>query len=85
MTRRGPFWLGCGRIGALLGAAIALALGLFLAFDLGSGHQAVAPQRHTIDVVARRYAFDPPVIHVEKGDEVRLRFASLDVVHGMLL
>ncbi len=42
-------------------------------------------RRHTIDVVARRYGFDPPVIRVSRGDELRLRFASLDVVHGFYL
>jgi heme/copper-type cytochrome/quinol oxidase subunit 2 len=69
----------------LLLAVAAAALGLHLAVDLAPASESRGPRRHTIDMVARRYAFDPPVIHVEKDDEVRLRFASLDVVHGMHL
>lgn len=78
-------WLVCGRPAALLVAVGALALGAALALDVGPGRHAGGPHRHTIDMVASRYAFDPPVIRVAKGDEVRLRFASLDVVHGMAL
>jgi heme/copper-type cytochrome/quinol oxidase subunit 2 len=59
-------------------AAAALGLGLL-------GTKPAELRRHTIDVVAHRYAFDPAVIRVERGDEVRLRFASKDVVHGFRL
>ena len=63
--------------GAFGCAAAAFAVGLFPGRD--------KPRRHTINVVARRYAFEPAVIRVERGDEVRLRFASKDVVHGFRL
>lgn len=36
-------------------------------------------------IKARQYAFDPPRIIVEKGDEVHIRLASLDVTHGFFL
>lgn len=44
-----------------------------------------APQRRDIDVVARKYAYDPPIVTVNQGDEVHVRFASKDVVHGFYL
>jgi heme/copper-type cytochrome/quinol oxidase subunit 2 len=65
--------------GAALGVLLALAL------DRGRGPVGGESRHHVINLVARRYAFDPPVIRVERGDEVRLRFASLDVVHGVYL
>ncbi len=85
MRRRALSWRESARPVALLLAAASFAVGSFLAFDLVPGREAGGPRQHTIDVVARRYAFDPPVIRVDEGDEVRLRFASLDVVHGMHL
>ena len=36
-------------------------------------------------IKARQYAYDPPRITVNKGDEVRIRLASLDVIHGFFL
>jgi heme/copper-type cytochrome/quinol oxidase subunit 2 len=42
-------------------------------------------ERRTFDIKARQYAFDPPRICVDQGDEVHIRLASLDVVHGFFL
>ncbi|MCH8120560.1 MAG: hypothetical protein IIC00_12625 [Planctomycetes bacterium] len=36
-------------------------------------------------IKARQYAYDPPRIIVNKGDELHIRLASLDVVHGFFL
>lgn len=36
-------------------------------------------------IKARQYAYDPPRIIVNKGDEIHIRLASLDVVHGFFL
>ncbi|MBW8040306.1 MAG: hypothetical protein FVQ85_09935 [Planctomycetes bacterium] len=36
-------------------------------------------------IKARQYAYDPPRITVNKGDELHIRLASLDVVHGFFL
>ncbi len=43
------------------------------------------PQERRIKMTARQYAYDPPVLHVNKGDTVRLRLKSLDVTHGFFL
>jgi heme/copper-type cytochrome/quinol oxidase subunit 2 len=43
------------------------------------------PQRRDFDIVARKYAYEPAVIHVNQGDEVHVKFASKDVVHGFYL
>ena len=43
------------------------------------------PQERRVKMTARQYAFDPPVLKVNRGDTVRLRITSLDVIHGMYL
>lgn len=43
------------------------------------------PRLHSILVKAGQYAFDPPVIRVNRGDTLKLRFAGTDVVHGFYL
>lgn len=85
MATNSRAWRRWGRAAALFAAVAAVTLGFRFVLDVAPDGEGVAPRRHTIDMVARRYAFDPPVIRVEKDDEVRLRFASLDVVHGMHL
>ena len=44
-----------------------------------------APANHTIRLEARSFAFDPPVIRVNRGDRVVLDLESVDVVHGFYL
>ena len=41
--------------------------------------------RRDFDIKARQYSFDPPRIIVNKGDEIHIRLASLDVLHGFFL
>lgn len=43
------------------------------------------PEERRIKMTARQYAFDPPVLRVNRGDTVRLRIRSLDVTHGFYL
>lgn len=43
------------------------------------------PQERRIEIKARQYAYDPPIIKVNQGDTIRLRFESEDVVHGFYL
>ena len=53
-----------------------------LAWPVDAG---AAPQRREFLIKARQYAYDPPVLRVQRGDEVHIRLASLDVVHGFWL
>src|SRR5437773_7809342 len=43
---------------------------------------AADPPVHEIQVVAGRFAFDPPAIQVTAGEPVRLLIRSKDTVHG---
>lgn len=46
---------------------------------------AAAPTERHLAVVARQYAYEPPRIRVNEGDQVHLRLASKDVIHGFYL
>lgn len=48
------------------------------------GQQPAAPDEPKVfDVVARRFAFEPPTIEVVEGDRVRLLVRSADGPHGV--
>jgi len=47
--------------------------------------QSTLPAARSFQVTARSFSFDPPVMRVNRGDHVTLRFASTDVVHGFYL
>lgn len=42
-------------------------------------------QIRTFDIKARRYAYEPGRITVNRGDEVHIRLVSKDVIHGFYL
>ncbi len=63
----------------LLVAASVGALGFFLAPAIA------VPQERTFTIRMRKYEYDPPVLRVNRGDTVRLKFVAEDVVHGFYL
>ena len=65
---------------AVLIVGAGVAIGLLTAF-LG----AEAPTERQITIEAEQYAFNPPVIKLNRGDTVRLTLASTDVPHGFYL
>ncbi len=66
-------------------AAFVAVIALFTAAGYALAARPSEPTERVIEVTARSYAFEPSVIRVHRGDRVRLRFASLDVVHGFYL
>ena len=43
------------------------------------------PTTHRVTLAANQFAFDPPVLHVNRGDRVQLTLQASDVVHGFYL
>ena len=43
------------------------------------------PVTHHITMTANQFAFDPPVLRVNRGDDIRLTLQAADVVHGFYL
>lgn len=73
-STRGPaLWL-------LLGAVAVGGMAGFLTTS-----RPAPPRERSFTILARQYAYEPAVIRVNRGDTVRLRFGSLDVMHGFYL
>mgnify|MGYP001559745331 FL=1 len=43
------------------------------------------PQERVFEIKARKYAFEPNVIRINRGDRITLKLSSLDVTHGLYL
>jgi heme/copper-type cytochrome/quinol oxidase subunit 2 len=44
-----------------------------------------APQERSFTITGQKYAYDPPIIHVNQGDRVRILLVAKDVTHGFYL
>lgn len=53
----------------------------FLSAQLGQ----IAPQDRTLTITAHKYAYDPPVLRVNRGDRPHIRLVAKDVTHGFYL
>jgi heme/copper-type cytochrome/quinol oxidase subunit 2 len=45
--------------------------------------QGAAPQERHLTILARRFAFEPGTVHVNRGDQVIITLEATDVVHGL--
>jgi heme/copper-type cytochrome/quinol oxidase subunit 2 len=43
------------------------------------------PQDRTFTITAHKYAYDPPVLRVNRGDRIHLQLVARDVTHGFYL
>ncbi len=43
------------------------------------------PHERTFTITARKYAYDPAILRVNRGDRVRIRLLASDVTHGFYL
>jgi cytochrome c oxidase subunit 2 len=68
---------------ALVGVVCLLALPGSPASPRATIAAAQAPEPRTIDVVARRFAFEPAEIQVTVGERVRLLVRTADGLHGI--
>ena len=70
---------------ALINAAAVAGMALLLGGNILTAQQdpATASAPRVIDVVAKRFAFEPATIEVTEGERVRLMVRSADGVHGI--
>lgn len=67
-------------------AATALASALLFVVVAGALHFTTpAPQERVINVTAKRFAYEPNIIQVNRGDRVTVLLRSTDVHHGFYL
>jgi plastocyanin len=51
----------------------------------GVSQREASPTTRDFFIKARQYAYEPSKLHVNTGDTLRIRLASLDVVHGFFV
>lgn len=71
-------------VAAVVGVALLLGAGMVSARqDPTTVRRPAAPPPREIEVVAKRFAFEPSTIEVAEGEPVRLLVRSADGVHGI--
>ncbi len=68
----------------LLRVGLLLLLGGVTGF-LWARYPLTPPQQRSLTITAHKYAYDPPVLEVNRGDRVRIRLVARDVTHGFYL
>ena len=72
------------RIPNYLLVGLLLFLGGLIGF-LSIRFRQAAPQERHLTITTEKYAYDPPVLRINKGDRVHVRLVSKDVTHGFYL
>src|SRR6266568_9301014 len=72
------------RIPNYLIISVLLLIGGFAGF-LASHGRLAAPEDRYVNITAHKYAYDPAVLRVNKGDRIHLTLVSNDVTHGFYL
>ena len=72
------------RMRSYLFVGLPLLLGGLAGFLSVHFEQAPAQERN-LTITARNYAYDPPVVRVNRGDRIRIHLAAKDVTHGFYL
>lgn len=67
-----------------------LLMGLLLLLGGGAGFLSAQrgqapPQERSFTISAQKYAYDPPILRVNRGDRIRIRLVARDVTHGFYL
>ena len=78
MVRRHSLRLRSGQAGYVI-----LAVSLFAATSAPGGSSAQSPEPRVVEIVAKRFAFEPSEIEVMVGERVTLAVRSADGVHGV--
>lgn len=69
----------------LCAVGIILIVVVFTLSGLLMARSSAKPGKKIFDIKARQFAYEPPIIKVNKGDTVVLRLTSKDVTHGFYL
>lgn len=72
------------RVSTWLVASLLLFVGGLAGF-LSIHFRMAAPQERYVNITAHKYAFDPAVLRVNKGDRIHITLLSTDVTHGFYL
>lgn len=64
---------------------IVLAVSAVTAIAVFNRKGAIVPQERVFSIEARRYAYNPAIIRVNRGDKIVLKLRSKDVTHGFFL
>lgn len=72
-----------GRIVAAAAIVAALALSLVPVAD--TARKDLGPAERVFEITASRFRFDPDILAVTEGDQVRITVRSADGVHGILI
>jgi plastocyanin len=72
------------RVRTYLLTAMLVAGGGFAGF-LAARPALAPPRERDLIITAHKYGYDPAVVHVNRGDRVRIRLVAKDVTHGFYL